>query len=415
MKKLISLILILCTCLSIVACDTATAACEHVWEEEIITPATSVQKGSKRQTCTKCDATQTVDYDAPVLTSEEVYDLAEKSVGEITIYNKNGTEISVGTVFAISEDGRLLTNYHVIEDGYSAKVKIDATEYTVSQILAYDMDIDLAVLKINAYDLTPVKLMKEGVKGGATVYAVGSSEGYTLSFSTGVVASPNREIDNVQYIQHEAAISHGNSGGPLFNAYGEVIGINTLSNIEGQNLNFAISVKELDNLTYGTALTFAEYYDKECDPLKKLARLAISEGTWDSDGYYYTTLGMDVTDSGTLYSRVLYYYPDTGEYNLAILWDSDYFISIEFKQIGGIYEWAGLFGDSGYYMQGNFYPATFSSSTTYLFYSYTDAPSYLHTSMKELAASLARVLIAALYADLADINLTPYDLGFLNY
>ncbi len=238
----------------------------HNITESVTKAATSYSSGEKTEECSNCNYVKVTSYSLSEYTSEEIYEIAEKSVGEISTYTKNGSALSLGTAFVISEDGKLVTNYHVIENAYSAEVTIDGHEYNIASILAYDKDIDLAILKINASSLNALPTQSIGIKGGATVYAVGSSEGYTLSFSTGVIASPNRTINGVSYLQHEAAISHGNSGGPLFNTYGEVIGINTLTNIEGQNLNFAISCSELENMVYGTALTMAEFYENQCNP-----------------------------------------------------------------------------------------------------------------------------------------------------
>ncbi len=196
-------------------------------------------------------------------TSEGIYSLGEKSVAEIIAYNRSGEEISLGSGFVIDRKGKILTNFHVIDDAKSISVKINKETYKVSNILAYDKDIDLAILQIETNKSIPaLKLNKTVPKGGATVYALGSSEGYTLSFSSGTIASPSRVFDHVKYIQHNAAISSGNSGGPLFNEYGEVIGVNTSTDPEGQNLNFAIAISELDNLIE-ESITIDEFYDKE--------------------------------------------------------------------------------------------------------------------------------------------------------
>ena len=186
--------------------------------------------------------------------SEQIYKIAEKSVGEIVIYDIFDQAISLGTCFVYSSDGKLITNYHVIEDAYSATVTIDEKDYVVDKILSYDPDIDLAIIKINATNLTPLSLSYGNVSGGEKVYAVGSSKGLTMSFTSGVVASSNRTIAGVRYIQHDAAISNGNSGGPLMNEYGEVIGINTMYLKEGQNINFAIATSEIKKIKYNHSI-----------------------------------------------------------------------------------------------------------------------------------------------------------------
>ena len=197
------------------------------------------------------------------LSSEEIYALGEQSVAEITIYDKKGEAQALGTGFVIDSGGKIVTNFHVIDEAYSIRVRLGEDTYQATDVLAYSEDIDLAIIQIPATGLTPLLLSTQLPTGGATIYAIGSSEGYTLSFSSGTIASPERTFDNVKYIQHNAAISHGNSGGPLLNEYGEVIGINTSTNPEGQNLNFAISVFELDNLPTNDSKTMAQFYEAE--------------------------------------------------------------------------------------------------------------------------------------------------------
>ena len=94
------------------------------------------------------------------LTANEVFELAKNSVGEITTYDKSGAELALGTGFVYSSDGKIVTNYHVIEDAYSAKIAIGGSTYTVQHVLAYDKNIDLAVLKISATGLTTLNVCK---------------------------------------------------------------------------------------------------------------------------------------------------------------------------------------------------------------------------------------------------------------
>ena len=127
-------------------------------------------------------------------------------------------------------------------------------------MLAYDANIDLAVCKINATGLDFATICKKPVNVGETVYAIGSSRGMTNTYSQGIITYANRVVDNVSHIQHDASITNGNSGGPLINIYGEVIGINTWGISNSQNLNFAVFTKELDNLSYSSPISFADFY-----------------------------------------------------------------------------------------------------------------------------------------------------------
>lgn len=230
---------------------------------EIETEASCSQNGVKKFTCKipNCGHSYTEEYALPTYTATELYDGAVKYVGEIVTYHKSGAELSLGTGFVLSSDGKIVTNYHVIDGAYSAKITIDGKTYDILSVLAYDADIDLAVLKINASGLTPATVCKKPVSVGSVVYAIGSSRGMTNTYTQGIVTFFNREVDGVSHVQHDASITNGNSGGPLLNAYGEVIGINTWGYLESQNLNFAVFVGELDNLSYGEEISLAELYE----------------------------------------------------------------------------------------------------------------------------------------------------------
>jgi len=170
--------------------------------------------------------------------------IAEKcspSVVQIT------TDLGLGSGFFI-EKGILATNYHVIEDASSITVKLTTgKEYKVTTILGYDKEKDLALLSVpNAG--TPLTLSRYAPKTGETAYAIGNPLGLDNTFSTGIISNSSRVIEKVNYIQTDTAISPGNSGGPLLNEFGEVIGINTMQTKEGQNLNFAVNITELYTL-----------------------------------------------------------------------------------------------------------------------------------------------------------------------
>ena len=235
-------------------------------EGEVIDEATCLEAGSLKYTCTAkgCGYSYTEPYSLPTYTATELYDLAVNFVGEIVTYDKNGSELALGTGVVVSSDGRIITNYHVIDSAYSAKITIGDKTYPITSVLAYDVDIDLAVLKIDAEGIMYAKVCKNAPKTGETVYAIGSSKGLTNTYSQGIVTQAGREIEGVTYIQHDASITNGNSGGPLLNVYGEVIGINTFIVADSQNLNFAIFTSELDNLAYGDATTLSALYDRYC-------------------------------------------------------------------------------------------------------------------------------------------------------
>ncbi len=158
-------------------------------------------------------------------------------------------EICSGTGFVISEDGMILTNRHVIceENAEYTVVFDDGTTYD-AKVLARDQLTDLAILKIEATGLKPLELAdSDEVEQGQTVIAIGNTLGqYSNTVTKGIVSGLSRDIGGnyTGLIQTDAAINEGNSGGPLLNLSGEVIGINTAVDRSGEGIGFAIPVNE---------------------------------------------------------------------------------------------------------------------------------------------------------------------------
>ncbi|WP_229490953.1 Do family serine endopeptidase [Pseudoduganella namucuonensis] len=156
----------------------------------------------------------------------------------------------VGSGFIISADGIILTNAHVVRDASEVTVKMtDRREYR-AKVLGSDPKTDVAVLKIDAKNLPVVPLGRiSDLKVGAWVLAIGSPFGLESTVTAGVVSAKGRSLgpedSYVPFIQTDVAVNPGNSGGPLFNTRGEVIGINSqiYSQTGGyQGLSFAIPI-----------------------------------------------------------------------------------------------------------------------------------------------------------------------------
>lgn len=197
--------------------------------------------------------------DRKELLPEDIFEACNPSMVEITVLSL-GVYESLGSGFFI-DNGRIVTNYHVIEGAESLVVKSnDGKEHKVEAVLGYNKDLDLAILATDA-DKPSLTICQNGVKTGETVYALGSSLGLTDTFSKGMVTNASRKVDGVEYVQTDAAISPGNSGGPLLNKYGEVVGINTMYYDGGQNLNFSVSVNELYKISTNRPVTVKELYD----------------------------------------------------------------------------------------------------------------------------------------------------------
>ena len=191
--------------------------------------------------------------DAQALTPGEVYDQVRPST--VTVLGEDAEGYSVGTGVIFTEDGYILTNYHVI-DGCSACQVWITDEYGVDSVydallVGGDADQDLAVLKIDAQGLTPAEFgVSDELSVGDPVYAIGNPLGLELrsTFTDGIVSAVNRDVDVdgviMTLIQTNAALNSGNSGGPLINQYGQVVGINTIKIMSGyatlEGLGFAI-------------------------------------------------------------------------------------------------------------------------------------------------------------------------------
>ena len=154
-----------------------------------------------------------------------------------------------GSGFIVSPDGLVLTNAHVVKDADQVTVKLtDHREYK-AKVLGVDEASDLAVLKIDAHGLTPVRLGNSDQLGvGDYVLAIGAPFGLEQTATAGIVSAKGRSLPGdgaVPFIQTDAAVNPGNSGGPLFDASGAVVGINSqiYSNSGGyQGVAFAIPI-----------------------------------------------------------------------------------------------------------------------------------------------------------------------------
>ena len=155
----------------------------------------------------------------------------------------------MGSGFIISADGIILTNAHVVRDAREVTVKLTDRREFRAKVLGSDPKTDVAVLKIDAKNLPVVPLAKtDNLKVGEWVLAIGSPYGLDNTVTAGVVSAKGRSLPDDQYvpfIQTDVAVNPGNSGGPLFNARGEVVGINSqiYSQTGGyQGLSFAIPI-----------------------------------------------------------------------------------------------------------------------------------------------------------------------------
>lgn len=154
--------------------------------------------------------------------------------------------VSLGSGFVV-EDGLIITNQHVVANATEILVSDHRGNVFHAEIVGADVDIDLALLRVGGLDLPPVELgASAGVRVGEDVFAVGNPYGHGHTVTRGILSARARELGRDAFdafLQTDAAINQGSSGGPLFDAEGRVIGVNTAVDGRGESLGFAMPVE----------------------------------------------------------------------------------------------------------------------------------------------------------------------------
>jgi regulator of sirC expression with transglutaminase-like and TPR domain len=180
---------------------------------------------------------------------EAIAESVRKSVVVITVAGRDGKREGLGTGFVVAAHGVIATNLHVIGEARPIRVQTaDGKKHDVTAVHATDRASDLALLRIDAKDLTPLDLGdSDKLKEGQQVVAVGNPRGLAHSIVSGVV-SARREVEGRPMIQLAMPIESGNSGGPLLDLQGRVQGILTMRSAVTANLGFAMPVNALKPL-----------------------------------------------------------------------------------------------------------------------------------------------------------------------
>lgn len=231
------------------------------------TPATASQPPTSQAPASQPPVGQTA---APPSTTALIQQI-EPSVLVVQVTLERGG--GIGSGFPLDDQGTFVTNYHVIEGAKSAKIKIHDKTFDVKGYLAISPGKDLAILRadLERTPVAPLKLAAAKPQKGETVLTFGAPLGFDSTVSNGIVSSvrtgnelqaifkrmsggrdayvedQHYDLDAV-WVQITAPISGGNSGGPLVNLRGEVVGLNTWGVVGGQNLNFAISAEHIQKL-----------------------------------------------------------------------------------------------------------------------------------------------------------------------
>jgi regulator of sirC expression with transglutaminase-like and TPR domain len=171
---------------------------------------------------------------------------ARRSVAVVMHHGRDGKEDGVGAGFIVSKDGLIATCLHVIGEARPITVELsDGRRFSATEVFASDRKLDLALVRIGATNLVPLKLGdSDALKQGAPVVAIGNPVGLENSLVQGIV-SARRDFDGVEMIQLAIPIESGNSGGPLLDGKGRVQGLLNMKSAITANLGFAVPVNAL--------------------------------------------------------------------------------------------------------------------------------------------------------------------------
>ncbi|MCX5705006.1 MAG: tetratricopeptide repeat protein [Candidatus Omnitrophica bacterium] len=239
-----------------------------------------------------------------------------------------------GSGFIIDASGVIVTNYHVISAAQEIKVKLkDGTVYAVTDVIYHDVSRDFCLLKIDAQNLPQVSLGdSNALQVGEKVYCVGNPLGLEYSFSDGMI-SGIRDENGLKWIQFTAPVSPGNSGGPILDSRGEVMGIATSVRQDGQNINFALAINEIKPfITTGTKISLKEFVQnaaRGADYYFTQGSNAYLQGDLDKAISYFTQ-GLEINPAnanayvsrGYLYGLIKKYDQEISDFNKALQIDS---------------------------------------------------------------------------------------------
>lgn len=251
-------------------------------------------------------AASVTDPNKPTLSTVEIVNRVSPATVSVYVMGQTMTSsnapVFTGTGFIVSENGYVVTNRHVVEEaedpesGYSLMVVVPGYEIPIeAQVVGSDIQTDIAVLKLEEQDeLFPYVTLGDSdtLQVGELVVAIGNPLGKLQGTVTvGVVSALDRQINNNGYtmelIQTDASINSGNSGGPLINSFGEVIGVTNAKISSGEGLGFAIPISDVDEeiqsiINYGY--------------VANRPYLGVTVGNVASDAYYGAVEGVYVAE-----------------------------------------------------------------------------------------------------------------------
>lgn len=188
---------------------------------------------------------------ASAMSPTEIASKCTPAVFYLELLSKTGTVIGSGSGFFINSSGLAVTNYHVISNMVSAKITTkDGKTYDVAGVYDYSEANDLALIQIRGSGFPYLDIGdSSSIQTGSSIYAVGYPGGIAQTFTQGSITNTSYLLDGVNYILIDASISAGSSGGALLNSHGQVIGVTSLYFSGTQNLNAAVPINLVNNLS----------------------------------------------------------------------------------------------------------------------------------------------------------------------
>jgi hypothetical protein len=227
----------------------------------------------------------------------------------VSAFDSSENPVSQGSGFILSPDGTVITNHHVIAGADSIQVKTrSGAYYMASGVSAVDCNADLALLDLSVEgdELPHVELAETSkVQVGDAVVAIGNPLSLEASVSDGIVSGIRESSDRThRYIQTTAPVSSGNSGGPLLDRLGRVIGVVSFKYSAGENINFAISSESIDGLIENASQASSNIVSSVCAVGYSNSKSAENSsdaingtyiGTWQSNGGASGTALLNIT------------------------------------------------------------------------------------------------------------------------
>lgn len=261
----------------------------------------------------------------------EIFKNASPAIVYITTQAATG-ESYLGSGFIVHASGIVVTNYHVVSSARKINVKLkDGSIYPVTSIIYYDPDPnhDICILKIDCLSLPVVPLGDaKTLQVGEKIYCIGNPLGLEYSFSDGIL-SGIRDSEGVKWLQFTAPVAPGNSGGPIINSRGEVMGMVTFLIRSAQNLNFALAIDEIKPYISTVPKLTMEEFVKNTGQAGNAFLEGMNLSQEGLSGVYAITYGLNPSNKTTYTGNV--YIAQGGE-TYKLLWE--FFGSVPYAGVG---------------------------------------------------------------------------------